>query len=92
MLSVWLLWRVRLSRAIPVVTTVTVIAAAAMGPLPPLSGFVALTAGAVAMLWCRGKAGRESNWSMQAEGCFEAAAERGQVGGAAAGDDVLRRS
>ncbi len=56
--SLWLLWRVDLSKAIPTVAVTTVVAAAASAPIfAPLSPLVGLSAGVAAMLWCRRRAG-----------------------------------
>lgn len=63
--SLWALWRVNLAKAIPIVAAVAVAAAAASAPVfGPLSSLVALVAGILAMLWCRGRAGWESNVPM----------------------------
>lgn len=56
-LSWWLLWRVKLSKAVPIVVVVSVVAAAAFAPLfGPLCAFPAFVAGVLAMLWCRERA------------------------------------
>ena len=55
--SWWLLWRVKLSKAVPIVVVVSVVAAAALAPLfGPLCALPALVAGVLAMLWCRERA------------------------------------
>lgn len=57
LVSAWALWRVKLTRAVPVVAAVTVLAAALTGPIAPAAGPAALAAGVLAMLWCRGRSG-----------------------------------
>ena len=56
--SVWALWRVKLTRAVPVVAAVTVSSAALSAPaLGPAAAVVALVTGVATMLWCRNKSG-----------------------------------
>jgi hypothetical protein len=55
--SWWLLWRVKLSKAVPIVVVVSVVVAATSAPLfGPLCAIPALVAGVLAMLWCRKRA------------------------------------
>ena len=67
--SLWALWRVNLAKAIPVVASVTIATAAGSAPVVgPLSSLVALIAGILATLWCRGRTGWESKTPMQTAG------------------------
>jgi len=70
--SLWLLWRVDLLKAIPVVVAATV-AAAYLSALiaPPLSAFVAMFVGVAVMYWFRQRATRDRERPRHREGALQ---------------------